>query len=67
LERELQRHWLIWRDEAIRGGLFRPDEVRRAALDRQMEWEQTPHPRLGGRTPLDAIQEERRERETSAP
>lgn len=62
LEAEVQRRWLLWRDELVRGGLTDPDEVRGAAAERQLQWEQTPHPRLDGRTPLQAIQAERAER-----
>jgi hypothetical protein len=62
LEREVQRGWLLWRDEAIHGGLTDPHEVRQAATERQLQWEQMPHPRLGGRTPLQSIEEERQER-----
>jgi hypothetical protein len=58
----VQRRWLIWRDEAIRGGIADPREVRLAAIERQLQWEEMPHPRLNGRTPLQVIQAERRER-----
>ncbi|HEX2095180.1 MAG TPA: hypothetical protein VHG28_22475, partial [Longimicrobiaceae bacterium] len=65
LEHEVQRLWLFWRDEAILGGLSDPHQVRKAAIERQLAWEQTPHPRLDGRTPLQVIQAERREREAA--
>jgi hypothetical protein len=61
LEREVQRRWLLWRDEVIRGGATDPQEVREALVRRQVGWETTPHPRLG-RTPLVAIGAERRAR-----
>jgi hypothetical protein len=61
LELEVRRRWLFWRDEAIRDGLTDPFEVRGAAIERQLRWEQMPHPKLGGRTPLEAIQQEREE------
>ncbi|CAN5138046.1 hypothetical protein BH23GEM4_BH23GEM4_23700 [soil metagenome] len=64
LEQEVQRRWLIWRDEVIRGGIADPRELRLAAIERQLQWEEMPHPRLNGRTPLQVIQAERRERET---
>jgi hypothetical protein len=57
---ELLRRWLLWRDEVIRGGLTDPAAVRRAATARQKAWELAPHPELGGRSPMEAIQEERR-------
>jgi hypothetical protein len=63
LEHEVQRRWLFWRDEAIRGGIHDPREVRLAAIERQLQWEELPHPRLDGRTPLQVIQAERRKRE----
>jgi hypothetical protein len=59
LEREVQRRWLHWRDQAIDQGATDPGEVRHFAIERQLEWEETPHPRLDGRTPLEAIQQER--------
>ncbi len=60
LERELQRRWLLWRDEVIRSGVREPEAVRAALIPRQREWEKTPRPELKGKTPLQAIKEERR-------
>jgi hypothetical protein len=65
LEHELQRRWLLWRDEEVRAGHTGPDAVLQALARRQRAWETEPHPELGGATPLDAIRAERRER--SAP
>jgi hypothetical protein len=62
LERELQRRWLLWRDELLRGGELSRDELAEALVARQRAWEAAPHPDLGGRTPLAAIAEERRAR-----
>ena len=60
LQREVQRRWLIWRDEFIRSGTTEPFEVRDAAVARQLAWEHEPHPALDGRTPLQAIRAERK-------
>lgn len=62
LQREVQRRWLVWRDEAMRGGTTGPADVRRVGAERQLQWEQTPHPRLDGRTPLQVIAAEREAR-----
>jgi hypothetical protein len=62
LQRELERRWLLWRDEAIRSGEDEPEAVRAICARRQHEWECRPHERLGGRTPLEVILEEREER-----
>ena len=62
LQRELQRRWLLWRDELLRGGGRSRDELAEALVARQRAWEAAPHPDLGGRTPLAAIAEERRAR-----
>jgi len=59
LSHELQRRWLIWRDEEIRAGIGDRDHVRAALVRRQREWETTVHPRLEGRTPVEAIEAER--------
>jgi SEC-C motif len=60
LQRELQRRWLLWRDELLRGGGMSRNELAEALVARQRAWEAAPHPDLGGRTPLAAIAEERR-------
>jgi len=59
LEQELQRRWLIWRDELIRSGETDPEAVRALLVERQRAWEVTPHPALDGRTPFKAIEAER--------
>jgi len=63
LNDELQRRWLLWRDELIRAGTDRPGALADALLERQVAWETTPHPALAGKTPVEAVQAERRERE----
>lgn len=60
LHRELQRRWLLWRDEVIRGGATDPDEVRDALAARQRKWETSKSRALGGKTPAQAIRAERR-------
>lgn len=65
LEHQLQRRWLLWRDEEVRAGLTSPDAVVQALARRQRAWETEPHPGLGGATPLDTILAERRERSAS--
>jgi hypothetical protein len=57
LRRELERRWLLWFDEMVRGG-----EVDHAVLEdalerRQRAWENTPHPGVGGRTPAEVVAE----------
>ena len=61
LSGELQRRWLIWRDEIIRAGLEQSDDVREMLEQREAEWLTTPHPHYGGRTPVQAIEAERAE------
>jgi hypothetical protein len=63
LQRELHRRWLIWRDELIRDGMDDWDELAGELARRQKEWELTPHPDLGGDTPLQAVLQERAARE----
>jgi hypothetical protein len=57
LREELQRRWLLWYDDLVRGGLTDFGELEDVLLARQREWEATPHPRVGGRTPLEVIVE----------
>lgn len=59
LHHALQRQWLVWRDDVIRSGTVTPELVRAALVPRQHAWLRAPLPALGGRTPLDAIREER--------
>jgi hypothetical protein len=51
LRYELHRRWLMWHDEVVRGGITDTQDVRDILLGRQRQWENTPHPRLQGRTP----------------
>lgn len=60
LEDELQRRWLLWRDEVIRSGETDPEEVRALLVERQRAWEMTPHEALDGLTPIEAVEAERR-------
>ena len=66
LEHELERRWLLWRDEEIRAGLTEPDPLRAALIRRQRAWEASPHPGLDGLTPVKAIGCEREERQARA-
>ncbi len=59
LSRELGRRWLLWRDEVVAGDVREPEAVWAALVARQREWELAEHPRCGGRTPVEAIAEER--------
>jgi hypothetical protein len=61
LRNEVQRRWLIWYDEAVRGGTTDPEELFETLSLRQRGWENTPHPQLGGRTPRQAVIEHERE------
>jgi hypothetical protein len=55
LRDELQRRWLLWYDELVRGGLTDFGELEDALLARQRDWENTPHPRVDGRTPAEVV------------
>lgn len=57
LREELKRRWLLWYDELVRRGLTDFGDLEDALLARQREWEGTPHPRVGGRTPVEVIVE----------
>lgn len=59
--RELQRRWLIWREELIASGLTDTGEVFDALLERQRGWERTPRADLGGRSPLEVVRASREE------
>jgi hypothetical protein len=63
LESELQRRWLLWRDALLEEGVTDPAELRRRLVDHRRIWESAPHERLDGKTPLEAIAEERKRRE----
>lgn len=62
LQRELQRRWLIWRDELIRAGADRWHDLAPRLVERQRQWELAPHPGYGGRTPVEVVRQERAER-----
>jgi hypothetical protein len=55
LRYELHRRWLVWHDEVVRGGITDTHDVRDILLGRQRQWENTPHPRHGGRTPKQVL------------
>ncbi|HEU4455626.1 MAG TPA: SEC-C domain-containing protein [Longimicrobium sp.] len=59
LEHELTRRWLLWYDEAVRGGTTGVEELRDVLLPRQRAWENTPHPAFDGRTPVDVVRANR--------
>jgi hypothetical protein len=59
LSHELQRRWLLWRDEVVKSGVVEPADVRAALVLRQRKWETTPHAAHGGATPVEAILRER--------
>ena len=59
LSHELQRRWLLWREELVKGGVVEPADVRAALVRRQRQWETTPHSAHGGATPIEAILRER--------
>ncbi|HUG37601.1 MAG TPA: hypothetical protein VML54_11655, partial [Candidatus Limnocylindrales bacterium] len=63
LQCELLRRWLLWRDEEIRSGRTQPRKLLGVLEARQRAWESSPHPSLGGKSPLQAIRAERRDRE----
>lgn len=63
LRNELWSRWLLWREETILGGLTAPEDVIPEVCRLQAEWEQSPHPQLNGRTPLEVVLEERASRE----
>jgi hypothetical protein len=55
LRNELQRRWLLWYDELVRDGMTDFGDLEDALLARQREWQTTPHPRVGGRTPFEVV------------
>ena len=57
---ELQRQWLVWRDELIRAGTTDREAVVTALLERQARWESAPNAKAGGRAPRNAVRDERR-------
>jgi len=52
---ELQRRWLLWYDELVRGGTTDFEALEDALIARQREWEAAPNPAIGGRTPTEAV------------
>jgi hypothetical protein len=62
LQIELERRWLLWRDEILRSEILDTEEVLGRLLERQEEWESSPHPALAGKTPAETVAEERRQR-----
>ncbi len=58
LREELQRRWLTWYDELVCGGLTDYGELEDALVLRQREWESTPNPHVGGRTPARLVAEQ---------
>jgi hypothetical protein len=61
LHSELQRRWLLWRDELLAGHEREHESLADGLLARQHRWEMEPHARLGGASPFEAILCERRE------
>ena len=61
LNRELQRRWLLWRDEVIGSGVVDPAQARKELIRRQRSWEKSPHPAHGA-SPVEAVLWERQGR-----
>jgi hypothetical protein len=55
LHHELQRRWLLWRDEVIRAGIVDPSRVREELVHRQHDWERRPRAADSRRSPSDLI------------
>jgi hypothetical protein len=66
LHQAVQRQWLLWRDEVIRAGTTAPAAVHAALVPRQRAWVRAPLSELAGRTPIEAIRQERLELRTRA-
>ncbi|HEX8318165.1 SEC-C domain-containing protein [Longimicrobium sp.] len=58
---ELQRRWLIWYDEAVRSGITDLGDLHDVLVGRQRQWENTPHPDLGGQSPKRVLSDFERE------
>lgn len=58
---ELQRRWLVWYDEAVRSGITDPGDLHDVLVGRQRQWENTPHPDLGGQSPKRVLSDAERE------
>lgn len=59
LHTELCRRWLLWRDELLHEGVHDGPELVDQLFARQRRWESTPRADLGGKSPLEAVREER--------
>ncbi len=59
LSHELQRRWLVWREEVVMSGTVEPADVRAELVRRQRKWETAPHSAHDGATPVEAILQER--------
>ena len=59
---DLQRQWLVWRDEVIRSGITTPVTVREVLQGRRLEWERRPQTALQGKSPADVVRSKRRQR-----
>ncbi|MGQ0643122.1 MAG: DUF7309 domain-containing protein [Gemmatimonadaceae bacterium] len=55
----MQRLWLKWRDEIIRGGTTERNAVHDALIARQRAWAHTPNALVAGETPVHAVEKER--------
>jgi hypothetical protein len=55
LDRELQRRWLLWYDEAVRTGITDLGELEEVLAARQLAWEHAPHPSHEGQTPAEVV------------
>jgi hypothetical protein len=62
LNREAQRRWIAWRDEAVHGGITAPGPVQEFVMERQRAWAQAPNVLCEGLTPAAAIARERAQR-----
>lgn len=60
LHHELQRRWLLRRDDVILAGATTPDAVRTELRRRQHAWESSPHPAFRGKTPVQVVKAERK-------
>jgi hypothetical protein len=60
LHDELGRRWLLWRDALLGGGVDDWRELAVGLVARQRAWDTAPHPELDGKTPLQAIIEDRK-------
>ncbi|HMB55106.1 MAG TPA: SEC-C metal-binding domain-containing protein [Thermoanaerobaculia bacterium] len=61
LHHELERRWLLWRDELLLEGVSDRETLLARLVARQREWERAPHPDFGGDSPMMVVWRERRE------